>query len=366
MTWIKDPNLASDPAPQNVWLVETSSATWTAVSSTVTIAPVTPVGPVGPVAGPNADNAALAPPVGTTNSASDGLGDPAIPIPNGGTSATSNEKPTDPKRGWHKWPVSNGIITIERTITATASATATPSGQGGSFVLASASLGPYSISVHAHPYNFRLTVQNPGDNPVIDNPGGKISFAYSWNSTSGSIKDINPGSLVYEHLEDSGLGSTNPPNNSLGPTSGRLMFLPKSPPFDHQWLTPQMTDPAKFTWDSLKIGGSGMINAPATDAGFVDTHSLGGGFIHPDGWVSGTFDVAQQYRYYCADPDCPEHIAILPGNHPNRKDDPLVDSAGTAAKAKITRAVVVNTTGGAAYTCVKSIAPSKIVNKQLN
>lgn len=161
-TWVADPSLPSDPAPDDVWLIEQSNVSWAAGTS---------IGFVPPT---------------FSGSCTDALGDPDVEHAKDGSSSNGTAPaptPPDPPVGWKKYHVDSSsgtpTITIEHSLSVHASATSSTPGS----CRVSCNLGSYSISIHATPYNFHHTT-------VTDSGNGELVFKYTWSSTSGNTGDL--------------------------------------------------------------------------------------------------------------------------------------------------------------------------------
>ena len=135
-------------------------------------------------------------------------------------------------------------------------------------------------------------------NPEIDNTNGILYFYYIWGSTNG-----DNGSLlgnIHEHVEYSGDGAnTTDPATPGVPARG---FFDPSPSFDSGWRLHNPTDTAVFAPDA----SGGAVWILASDKGFTDHHVKKSGFT-PGPYVAAQFQGAQEYRYQCDDPLCPDH-----------------------------------------------------------
>lgn len=182
-TWIPDPALPSDPAPPAVYVLESSSASYDKTGTNV-----------------------------TGGSADDGCGDP---MDANGLSQT----PASPLKITRE----TGSFTITRTFSA--SSTGGSSSYGYSSI--GCGLASYRISIiHPHPVNYRPT-------GVVDNIPGYLGFKYKWDSSTGSLSDLqgdvtervtydgNPGRYVY------GVGDGVPGT-----------YFPPNPPINHGYPNP--------------------------------------------------------------------------------------------------------------------------------
>jgi len=109
----------------------------------------------------------------------------------------------------------------------------------------------------AYPTNF----QQVGNG--VDIGGGALRFNYSWGSSTGNLADLSQ-CTVGEIVTYPGTGN----------------YFPPSPPFP----TTGFPNPT-------------IIDLPATDGGFQDTHSTRGTFVTP--YSSSSFTATQNYRYKC-------------------------------------------------------------------
>ncbi len=202
-TWQPDANLPADPAPPNVWLCESSQSQWTQ---------------------------------GSSGSADDGFGDAAVPnyfFPNGGYGALSSTSPgtTHPPAHWTNCTVSGGTVTLpERTLTGEGDFAPTTSSPYGDNCYAS--VGNYTVTVHAQPYGWYDAGYNDPDGTHHTGPnisGGVMTFVWGWKSTSGSLADL-AGITMYETVDYSGNPGTFSADNKL--------FYPQSPPVQAGYHVP--------------------------------------------------------------------------------------------------------------------------------
>jgi len=151
--WVADP--AGDPAPTQVWIVETAAATAYAIGT------------------------------GATSQASDGLpGDTYVKDPpgyhlDGGSMVTPSGLPGGGRLT--KLTVSNGSVSFNHALSASSSSGESQSDavddQDNAYL-------SYTLTIHPQPYNFHQTLGQ-------DNGDGTISFQYAWLSTSGGrITDL--------------------------------------------------------------------------------------------------------------------------------------------------------------------------------
>ena len=200
--WIPDPNLASDPAPTSVWLIESSSAEWEAKY----------IDRDGTHAG--------------SSSGSNDLGDKPVPtivngVTVGGYVDSKNAPVTTPPAHWFVQKVNGNSFTLPlHTFTAKGSFTIPTSSSGGT-VSFGARFDGYTLSVHAQPYNFRQV----GD--PIDSDNGTVTFNYAWSSTSGALTGIdNTTCAVYEIVTYPG---------TPGTLANPVAYVPPNPPFGPGW-----------------------------------------------------------------------------------------------------------------------------------
>ena len=191
-TWTHDDATqtdTTDPAPTKVWIIETGGATWAGATSG---------------SQPVADDGGGPPPpspFSCSGSASDDVpGDQYIALPVGGPPSSGKvyAPPVTPPApppvplGWSTQTVSGNTFTLTHTFNATGTATYSNAPAG---VSATCSVGPYSITIHAQPYNFRTGnyIGSDGLNHptrVSNNTYATLALSYLWDSTDGSKGDL--------------------------------------------------------------------------------------------------------------------------------------------------------------------------------
>ncbi len=259
LTWVPDPALFTDPAPDKVMVDERASASW---QSTANL----------PTATSGSRSVSLGGEVLFDNASGDG----------GGIG----------KRHLHE-------VGAGGTITLTCSLQATASNNGEAFFgnpvpnMYDTTLmvrGDYTVSIHAHPYNFRLApdLPSPDENPHNDG-GGVFDFQYVWGSTDGNMSNLSR-ILVDEFVSYPGNGPT---------------YLYPCPPF--------------VGWESRNPTEGHTADPPRTksgDLGFTyDYHYLGGGFQVPDAPSTTEIPASQYYQFHC--PDCMQPGEWKPIEGPN-------------------------------------------------
>ena len=292
-------NDTNDPPPTSVWVVETSSASWggliagmSGVGDNVVRRPGSGVRPADAPPPPNYTY---------SGSASDGLGDPEIKSPAdgppyiSGSSVTSNpQNLAPPPTGWAKCAVANGQITL--TMPRSLSADATASGKTPGQVGVSCGLGPYTITVHAQPYNFTQVSAKTGNNGAGGSDGTYIT-KYTWSSTNGSLSDLS-SCTEYEVVTYPGTQGT-----ATSPTA----YLPLNPPFNSSWDYDTSVNPPQPHFPNPTQNGGNASAGFSTDTiaiyGFSPPYTTGGGF-------TGT------QNFYFDDSQTGEKMVPMPGNVP--------------------------------------------------
>ncbi len=176
------------------------------------------------------------------------------------------------------YPVSNGTVAVDKhTVTAHTTVTS-PIWYYG----AKASVS-YGASIHAQPYNMRLTPDGTSPAVYVDNIGGRLSFHYSISSTDGNVADLTSIS-AYETLGWS--GNPAPPG---GYVTG--FYVPPSPPVAFR----QDTDPPQ----PYSYNTPNKINFPYLLQGYViDGFSPPtSGFVAPYPTPSTSWSATQNYLF---------------------------------------------------------------------
>ena len=173
-TWIPDPNLPSDPPPDNVWVQESATALWSANAG-------------------DSQHPGL-----FSGSAANGLGNteydpPSMQSAYSGTGYSgpppdqSYQVPTSIAQHFQSYPASSGTVTVlKRTVTASAITSYANYSQW--YYGAKASVN-YSASIHATPYNLRRQNFSRDTTSVYQDPGS-LQFHYVWSSTTGNYADL--------------------------------------------------------------------------------------------------------------------------------------------------------------------------------
>ncbi len=258
LTWVPDQTLPSDPAPPSLWLIESSSSTYTDSYS---------------------DN-------GTdyqgTGSADDGLQDAPVATTSHGTqtgavsSSANATATTKPPPHWINKPVSGGSITLTHTFKAHTEASM-PNDGGSGVMNAFCSFDGYTVKIHAQPYNFRATnFSNTTPPASVINTAGELQFYYTWSSTDGVMGDLT-GETIHENVD-----APSSPSYTL---NGVASYDPP-PPFN--WVD-------SFHFDRVHV------DASSTD-GITDSHSWGNGqspitdaFVQK--YVANSFNLTQTYKF---------------------------------------------------------------------
>ena len=258
-TW--KPDSASDPAPPDVWLCESSRVDWS---------------------------------YGRSGTLQDGFSDPAVA--NQGTfgqTASTSPGTSIPPALWTKVSVSGGTAKLpERTFSAEADSPDFPFGD-----LCIAHIDDYSVTVHATPYNFRRTNfdnQTPPTSVVV--AAGELQFSYWRSSTSGNMSDLS-GETIHENVDA-------PSSPSVNDDKGVPHFGPDFPPFN--WLVPFHSDP---------------VSVSGNASGMTDDHAYGDDPVHLDPSVSfhkpykaDSFDLTQTYKFNDPTIMASGTEQIIPGN----------------------------------------------------
>lgn len=238
-TWTHENNTqddTNDPPPTPVWVVENSGAGWAGLVQGLSGGGNYAVSRPG--GGLRSAGAAPSSDVINAGSASDGLGDPEVKSPasgppyvSGSSVPTNAQNLAPPPTGWHKYSVQGDQI-IFTGMPRSLSADATAAGQIPGEVGVKCALGPYTITIHATPYNFHRVVG--GGNIGFD---GTLSFTYDWLSTTGN-KDNLTSCFWHEYVTyDGPVGTAANPNK----------FYPQNPPFNFipgvSWLNNPYVNP---------------------------------------------------------------------------------------------------------------------------
>ena len=262
-TWQPDPNLPSDPPPDNVLVQESATAFWSANS------------------GDSRHHG------GHTGSALNGLMDaeynpPAMQLrdsSNGYSGPPPDQSYPSPVPAlvshFKSYPSGSGTVTVDnRTVTANAVATAS-SWYYGAHVSVS-----YSASIHPQPYNWHIT-------KVTDNGSGMLTFYYDWLSTDGNKADLT---TCYSHEYVTYPGP-------VGTAAFPLSYTMPAP-FDGQLLNPTV------------LPGIWLTGNPMTDGDFVDDQKMPAlSLFSPH--VTGGFTGTQEYEF--DDTATGEADTIIPG-----------------------------------------------------
>jgi len=243
LTWVADP--ASDPAPTQVWIVETAAASAYAIGT------------------------------GPTSQASDGLpGDSYVKDPpgyhlDGGSMVTPSGLPGGGRLT--KLTVSNGSVSFNHALSASSSSGESQSDavddQDNAYL-------SYTLTVHATPYNFKKVVG--GGNIGFD---GTLSFTYDWLSTDGNRNDLTT-CYWREYVTYPG---------PVGTAANPNQFYPQNPPFNFvpgvSWLNNPYVNPPPPSLGNLMTGPT------ATDTQNVPP------LVDPSLYTYGTFTATQVFQY---------------------------------------------------------------------
>ncbi len=247
LTWVADP--VDDPAPPNVWIVETASASASATGA------------------------------GATSTANDGLpGDiylkdpPAYPSYDR-DSGSMVTPPSLPGGGrLTKLPVSGGSASFNRALSASSSSSDSPVDYFQDADLADLS---YTLNIHATPYNFHKVA---GKGSI--NTDGSLTFVYDWNSTTGNKDDLTT-CFWHEYVTYPG---------TVGTIASPNPYYPPDPPFNF---------PTGVTWlNNPEVGpGSGKQGGPMTGTYQVTDNQLVPPLVDPPLYTYGTYTATQVYQY---------------------------------------------------------------------
>jgi hypothetical protein len=211
-----------------------------------------------------------------------------------------------------------------------------------------------STKVHAHPYLF----DRQSSNNALG--AGKLQVTYAWKSTSGSLSDIVTDangfpSTVYEHL-DYVDGDPPAPAGGAGMDGSRVTYLPSRPPFSNAWAPKNPTDPFTYPLDRPAGPFGGAVWKDARIGSLTDTHT-GMPADNPTflrngqgNYIYGSYKANQQYRFYCVDVDCPDHMqprAVVGRNINNTITRKLTPNANpTSATYECSKPFVNDQDGG--------------------
>ena len=267
-TWIPDPTLASDPPPQTVYVTESAEASWSAEGTAMDA---------------------------VSGSRSVSVAGQTIADYNYGDLSYKNSFITKS----HTHQAGGGAsFSVTGTLDSQCSGGGPPT--PGEAYTRSTSLyiyALYSVSIHAHPYNFRKDARRQGDPPNWINPDtrypGQLQYRYTWDSTSGNRADLSR-IQIDENVDYGG--------NAVGdyytiPLLGSFYRAP-DPPFANTVL-------GEWVYRNPTRGHT-LLPFPRTtnaaDDYYYDTHKRDGWFTFPHDPLRWTFDAKQVYEYHC--PDC--------------------------------------------------------------